>query len=259
MGSRGDANDRTIRCVGRSGPREFSSREACWFADRIRRSARRARGRGFSLPELMVVLGVIAILFSLLVPTLRGARQEARLTRLGAEIQQIAMAVNMYCDQSREAYPLADPLNTSKSSQEYWRPLRALDLLDEAGATLAAERFGISLATMYNPEWMVYGQTRPEEPWDHPPQRIYRRQMVYPALKGLLFPQFEGIIPVGSIGPVSAWCCIPGSPSGFIAMGDGSAIRGTWEEFLPEGEMIIVDMIGMPVWTTWNGIRGRDR
>jgi hypothetical protein len=42
-------------------------------------------------------------------------------------------------------------------------------------------------------------------------------------------------------------------------MGDGSAIRGTWEEFLPDGELIIVDTIGFPVWTTWNGIRGRDR
>lgn len=225
----------------------------------MRRGARRARGRGFSLPELMVVLGVIAILFSLLVPTLGGARREARLTRLGAEIQQIAMAVNMYCDASREAYPLNDPGSTWESFVGYWRPLRLVGLLDDAGAALAEDRSALSVAMVYDPEWMVYGQTRPEAPWDHPPKRIYRRQLVYPALKGLLGPSLLDRNIGAEFDPTKAWCCVPGMPSAFVAMADGSAIRGTWQEFLPDGEFLSVDLVGYPVFTTWGGVRGRDR
>ena len=56
-----------------------------WCAVRPSRTLRRA----FSLAELLVVIGVIALLMALLFPPLRSARHQAIATQCGANIQQI--------------------------------------------------------------------------------------------------------------------------------------------------------------------------
>jgi hypothetical protein len=42
-------------------------------------------------------------------------------------------------------------------------------------------------------------------------------------------------------------------------MTDGSIVIGAWNEFLPEGVLDVVDDIGRPVLTTWDGVTGRDK
>ena len=55
----------------------------------------RERG-GFTVVELLIVLGILTILASLLFPVLRTVRTEARLAGCLSNIQQIATAVSMY-------------------------------------------------------------------------------------------------------------------------------------------------------------------
>lgn len=66
----------------------------------------RARRSGFTLAELLVVIGVIAILMALLLPALRLAREQARRTRCASNMRQIYYAIVMYANENRQMLPL---------------------------------------------------------------------------------------------------------------------------------------------------------
>ena len=53
------------------------------------RAARRTRA-GFTLVELLVVLGIIAVLVAMLMPAIQKSRYEARVTACAARLQQFA-------------------------------------------------------------------------------------------------------------------------------------------------------------------------
>lgn len=67
-------------------------------------NSRRAPGRGFTLIEVLVVVAIIALLVSILLPSLARAREQARRTLCSSNLHQIGVALLTYRE-SQKAFP----------------------------------------------------------------------------------------------------------------------------------------------------------
>ncbi len=75
-----------------------------------RAHGRTATGAGFTLVELLVVIGIIAVLLSILLPSVNLARKRANRTACASNLRQLGQFFQMYLQDSKNKLPLVNSM-----------------------------------------------------------------------------------------------------------------------------------------------------
>ena len=125
-------------------------------------SRRRTCMPGFTLVELLVVLGIIAVLVALLMPVLAGGRRHAQRVQCASNLRQIAAAIIAYGGDNRGRFPTSSRWHDTPQPSDWirWRPTDNLD--DSALGRYVGRPVNPSLFRCpADQDWAVRGPTLP--------------------------------------------------------------------------------------------------
>jgi prepilin-type N-terminal cleavage/methylation domain-containing protein/prepilin-type processing-associated H-X9-DG protein len=88
----------------------------------------RIRQAGFTLVELLVVIGIIALLIAILLPVLGKAREQANSVACLSNLRQIGQALQMYTNQNKDRFPAPAWINDPEPDDwVYWQKDRNIN------------------------------------------------------------------------------------------------------------------------------------
>src|ERR1022692_2995069 len=76
--------------------------------------------KGFTLVELLVVIGIIALLISILLPSLNRARETANRIKCASNLRQIGQAILLYANENKQQYPRTVQISGGQNPVPTW-------------------------------------------------------------------------------------------------------------------------------------------
>ena len=225
------------------------------------------RSQGFTLIELLVVLAIIALMVSILVPSLGRAKMLALRTLCLNNLRQLNVPMAMYCE-DYQAYPCAeDPVSTSPFYWLWmgrgWRGLiepylggsvseRNPSILfckgDQAGDKYEATSYAYSMAFYHSPGQIDTMSTLADTYSNPQPSNSQRPDDVSQPRKKILIGEWTSNHP--QVSDDGGWWCWVGERSFLFADGHTKALEA--REILPARD-------GFPdANLTYGGIGGQD-
>jgi len=226
----------------------------------VRMSYKRHNTAGFSLIELVVVIGVIMVLVGLSLPMVGRAMAQVRSTRDLANIRSCATSIQMYCDQSKGYFPNLGG-NAQRSALWWTNAMVRAGVFqsDGEGDPDGVEKFGeirvrMSMCMCYSIEGMTPGQTVPLDV--AVAEGVRSEQVSYPSRKGLAHQQYIERDVHGTY-----WCCACLGPCAPFAGAfvDGSAQIARVSSYINGDPIVRTDGIGVPLFSSWGGYKAIDR
>lgn len=80
---------------------------------------------GFTLVELLVVIGIIALLIAMLLPGLQRAREQAKAVQCASNMKQLYNATQLYATEFR-GYMMPSSAGTGSALEQYWMGIQVL-------------------------------------------------------------------------------------------------------------------------------------
>lgn len=245
---------------------------------------------GFSIPELMVAIGIIVVLTGMLLPGLGKSRQTARDLGVMSNIRQLGLLVSIYMDENRAA-PAVFPAARAPDGEPYhyvstqYGGLRGFwftnskyfqYVLDERvpnSVVAAPGRPNTDTATFIVGDYSISDTfyARPEY-WNRTTQRGVSQwttmrldQVRYPSSKGFMLQDFTYTIPNLPGGMMT--CCADDVPSAILwsDLSSTQEIQGRLKLGAPNfhdernAGTTSYWQDGAPVRSTVDGVLGRDR
>ena len=138
----------------------------------------------FTLIELLVVIAIIAILFTILLPTLSSAKSFARTLKCASNMKQFSLAFNMYNNDFNSWYP-GDGCNWISGLKDYVGPRSMLGKCPDTTINAA----GLSILVSYaypGDHWNTAGTGGMTSNCPGGYYFVNMSQMVFPSEKALL-------------------------------------------------------------------------
>lgn len=220
----------------------------------------------FSLLELIVCVGVLSVLAGLLLPTLGRTMSRGKLAADLLRMRDAANMIGVYTSDNRGVYPIPKTWGFYSIGAYWTKPMIDAgyytdirdvdDYSDPAGSDPSVL---MSAAMAYDWRKMIPGRTEPSAMQQ--PTAVRTDQVLYPSLKGLVFRAMSAGPPESLETPsgISMFCCTGELWEFPVANADSSALSGHWRFFNGDRPLYLENEAGMPVLSTWSGIRGVDR